>query len=84
MLRWVLMLGPHPPWALGRRYNFSWEPSGVASASVHAPIKCLTRQGIIGPGRQFEMAFEYTPQADTTAEAFWVRFTDPPRVSLFP
>lgn len=54
------------------RYEFSWEPNGAASSSPHAPIKCITRQGIIGPGRQFEMIFEYTPQADVPTETFWV------------
>lgn len=54
------------------RYEFSWEANGAASSSPHAPIKCITRQGIIGPGRQFEMIFEYTPQADVPTETFWV------------
>lgn len=54
------------------RYEFHWEPNGAVSSSPHAPIKCITRQGIIGPGRQFEMVFEYTPQADALVETFWV------------
>ncbi|KAF5830389.1 hypothetical protein DUNSADRAFT_14652 [Dunaliella salina] len=56
----------------GIGYDFCWEPMGAASSSPHAAIKCITRQGIIGPGRQFEMVFEYTPQADVPTEAFWV------------
>jgi hypothetical protein len=55
------------------RYEFCWEPHGPASSSSSSPFRCTTRKGTIGPGRQFEMVFEYMPQADEKAEAFWVR-----------
>lgn len=51
-------------------YDFQWEPTAALGVT---PFRCATRKGTIGPGRQFEMVFEYTPQADVLAEAFWVR-----------
>lgn len=56
----------------GIGYEFGWEPVGAASASSASPFRCATRKGTVGPGRQFEMVFEYTPQEDTGAEAHWV------------
>ncbi|KAJ9512718.1 hypothetical protein QJQ45_019009 [Haematococcus lacustris] len=57
------------PTAVG--YNFAWEPHGEASSSSASPFRCVTTKGVIGPGRRFEMVFEFTPQADQLAEAFW-------------
>lgn len=60
----------------GLGYEFEWSPNGPASASSSSPFRCATRRGTVGPGRQFEMVFEYTPGADEKVEAFW-SFTIP-------
>ena len=45
---------------------------GSGPLAAPSPFACAARRGVISAGRQFEMVFEYTPQEDTPAEAFWV------------
>ncbi len=58
---------------LCRSYEFEWTPVGALSSSSMSPFRCVTTKGTIGPGRQFEMVFDYTPHTDDRTEAFWVR-----------
>ncbi|CAM9698611.1 unnamed protein product, partial [Chrysoparadoxa australica] len=48
-------------------YNFVWEPLGEPNPSW----KCLTPRGMILAGKRGEMAFEFTPDDMSTAEAFY-------------
>jgi hydrocephalus-inducing protein len=56
-------------------YEFVWDAMNTTS-SHSSRFRCLTPRGMVMPGKRFEMAFEFTPLAPGTAEAFW-RFTIP-------
>ncbi|EFJ42226.1 hypothetical protein VOLCADRAFT_67248 [Volvox carteri f. nagariensis] len=62
----------------GIAYEFFWDicGGGGGGTSSSSPFTCLTRRGVIGGGRRFEMVFEYTPTHDAVVESFW-RFRIP-------
>ncbi|KAG2489301.1 hypothetical protein HYH03_012133 [Edaphochlamys debaryana] len=55
----------------GIAYEFFWQPMG-RFALEPGPFACVTKRGVIGGGRQFEMVFEYTPTSDAIVESFWM------------
>ncbi|KXZ49496.1 hypothetical protein GPECTOR_21g722 [Gonium pectorale] len=53
----------------GIAYEFFWQPANKAQEG--GPFTCVTRRGVVGGGRRFEMVFEYTPNTDAVVESFW-------------
>ncbi len=54
-------------------YEFIWEPLDTSHV-----FRCITPQGVILPGKRFEMAFEFSPVQMGLQESFW-RFSIPSR-----
>ena len=51
-------------------YEFQWEPVGTP----HPAFRCVNMNGLVLPGRRYEMVFEYSPDmqdAEGSQESFW-------------
>ena len=53
-------------------YAFRWAP--VPAAGIAPPVpafRCLTPEGVIAPGKRYDMVFEFVPEVEGTSEAFY-------------
>ena len=53
-------------------YAFRWAPVPAAGAAPPVPaFRCLTPEGVIAPGKRYDMVFEFVPEVEGTSEAFF-------------
>ena len=52
-------------------YEFRWDRDESRDGGKSNVFRCMTRRGQILPGKKFEMAFEFVPEANATYEMSW-------------
>ena len=53
-------------------YAFRWAPVPAAGLAPPVPaFRCLTPEGVIAPGKRYDMVFEFVPEVEGTSEAFY-------------